>query len=151
MKVRNRMTENSSDVALYKKIRHSLAHVMAQAVLEMQPQATLGCGPPIDDGFYYDFILPTPITEHDFGDIEKRMRKIIRRRQPFVREEVQADAALARLAEAGQELKRRHAQELVDVAGDAISFYTNGPFRDLCRGPHVDTTGDLPEHRVQAS
>ena len=74
------------------KVRHSLAHVMAQAVLEMRPGSTLGFGPPIGDGFYYDFILSEPLTEEDFPDLTRRMKKIIKKGQRFDREELSAEA-----------------------------------------------------------
>ena len=79
------------------KIRHSLAHVLAQAVLEMRPGSTLGFGPPIRDGFYYDFILSEPITDEDFPDLTRRMKKILKKGQRFDREELSAEDALARI------------------------------------------------------
>ena len=84
------------------RIRHSLAHVLAQAVLELRPGTTLGFGPPIADGFYYDFILTKPITEDDFPEIEKTMRGIIAEGQAFERQELAPDQALARLDEMRQ-------------------------------------------------
>ena len=134
----------SADSDLY-RIRHSLAHVMAQAVLELRPGSTLGFGPPIDDGFYYDFLLSEPLNEDDFPEIERRMRKILKQGQRFYREELDADDALARIDEMGEPYKREYAQELLSRAGlDGLSFYRNGPFLDMCEGPHVDTTRDIP-------
>ncbi len=127
------------------KIRHSLAHVMAQAVLEMRPGSTLGFGPPIRDGFYYDFILAEPLTEEDFPDLTRRMKKIIKKGQRFDREELSAADALARIAEMGEPYKQEYGSELIDKNGlDGLTFYRNGPFLDMCEGPHVHTTKDIP-------
>ena len=127
------------------RIRHSLAHVMAQAVLEMRPNSTLGFGPPIADGFYYDFILSEPLNDEDFPEIERRMKKILRSGQRFYREDLDASAALERIDEIGEPYKREYAEELLsrgDLTG--LSFYRNGPFLDMCEGPHVETTRDIP-------
>ena len=130
--------------ALY-RIRHSLAHVMAQAVLEMREGATLGFGPPIDDGFYYDFILPEPLTEADFPELERRMKRILKKGQRFYQEEVPLAEAWERLAEMGEPYKREYAAELVaERSLDTLSFYRNGPFLDMCEGPHVETARDIP-------
>ena len=127
------------------RVRHSLAHVLAQAVLEMRPGATLGFGPPIQDGFYYDFILGEPLTDADFPEIERRMRRIIKKGQRFYREDLPAAAALARIDEMGEPYKREYGAELIEKHGlTELSFYRNGPFLDMCEGPHVETTKDLP-------
>lgn len=126
------------------RVRHSLSHVLAQAVQQLRPGAKLGFGPPIADGFYYDFILPEPISEEDFPEIEKRMKHIIKQNQPFEREELPADEALARIDAMGEPYKREYAEELLEKKGlDGLSFYTNGPFLDMCDGPHVDSTRAL--------
>lgn len=128
------------------RIRHSLSHVLAQAVIGMRPGSTLGFGPPIADGFYYDFVLTEPISEDDFPEIEKRMRHIIKQGQAFVNEELDYDEAMARLDEMGEPYKREYAQELFDKKGIAkLGFYRNGPFLDMCEGPHVDDTRKLPK------
>ena len=88
----------SAEDVLY-RIRHSAAHVLAQAVLEMRPGSTLGFGPPILDGFYYDFILSAPLSEEDFPELERRMKKIMKRGQRFDHEELDAESALARIDE----------------------------------------------------
>ena len=130
--------------ALY-RIRHSLSHVLAQAVVELRPGATLGFGPPIDDGFYYDFILPEPITESDFPAIERRMKQIIKKGQAFEREELPAAEALARIEEMGEPYKQEYARELLEKRDlDSLTFYRNGPFLDMCEGPHVENTRKLP-------
>ncbi len=126
-------------------IRHSLAHVLAQAVLELRPGSTLGFGPPIADGFYYDFILSAPLSEADFPEIERRMRKIIKKGQRFYREDLAAAEALARIDEMGEPYKREYGAELIDKHGlSELSFYRNGPFLDMCEGPHVADTRKLP-------
>lgn len=137
--------QNADDDQLH-RIRHSLSHVLAQAVLELRPGSTLGFGPPIADGFYYDFILSEPITEEDFPKIEKRMKQIIKQGQAFEREELPIDEALARIDEMGEPYKREYAVELIEKKGlETLSFYTNGPFLDMCDGPHVDNTRKLPK------
>ena len=132
------------DDALY-RIRHSLAHVLAQAVLENRPGSTLGFGPPIKDGFYYDFILSEPITDEDFPKLEQAMRRIIKKGQRFYREELSRDDALNQLSEMNEPYKREYALELLDRNDvSELLFYRNGPFLDMCEGPHVDTTRDIP-------
>jgi threonyl-tRNA synthetase len=132
------------DSFLYRE-RHSLAHVLAQAVLKQFPGAKLAFGPPIDDGFYYDFLLPRPIADDDLPALEKDMRRIIAENQIFVREDLPADEALARLEQMDQPFKVEYARELIAARNlDSLSFYTNGPFVDLCEGPHVENTLQLP-------
>lgn len=132
------------DDALY-RIRHSLAHVLAQAVLEIRPSSTLGFGPPIKDGFYYDFILSEPLTDEDFPKLEQAMRRIIKKGQRFYREELSRDDALNQLSEMNEPYKREYALELLDRNDvSELLFYRNGPFLDMCEGPHVDTTRDIP-------
>ena len=136
-------SEQPADERLY-RIRHSLAHILAQAVLDMRPGATLGFGPPIADGFYYDFVLAEPLTEADFPELEQRMRRILKKGQRFYREDVSVADAYARLDDMREPYKREYASELVARNGlDSISFYRSGPFLDMCEGPHVDTTRDI--------
>ena len=138
---------NSSDLPAHEqlyRIRHSLAHVLAQAVLEMRPGSTLGFGPPIDDGFYYDFILAEPLTDADFPELERRMKRILKKGQRFYREDLPVADAYARLDDMQEPYKREYASELVAKnALDSLSFYRNGPFLDMCEGPHVDNTRDI--------
>ena len=135
------------------KVRHSLAHIMAQAVSELfEPgEAKIAIGPPIDTGFYYDFELPRQLTPEDFKGIEKRMRQIIGGKHPFEKRIVTAEEAKAEFA--GQEFKIDLIEGLeaggVDEYGEPlegdveISFYTHDTFTDLCRGPHVEHTGQI--------
>ena len=127
------------------RIRHSLAHVLAQAVLELRPGSTLGFGPPIKDGFYYDFALSEPLAEDDFPEIERRMKRILKKRQRFYREDLDAAQALRRIDEMGEPHKREYGAELIEKHGlNGLSFYRNGPFLDMCEGPHVADTGKIP-------
>ena len=143
--------ERYEDSELY-RLRHSAAHVMAQAVAELFPgQAKIAIGPPIADGFYYDFDLPRALTPDDLQAIEKRMRQIIGGRFPFVRKEVSAEEARAQFA--GQPYKLELIDGLDQGGTDeygqplaeqpVISFYTHDAFTDLCRGPHVAHTGQI--------
>jgi threonyl-tRNA synthetase len=140
------LEDAGGDERLY-RTRHSLAHVMAQAVQKLYPGTLLGFGPPIDNGFYYDFIFPDPVTlgEHDLPAIEKKMKQILREDQSFVREDLPVAEALERLEGMHEPHKLEYARELIDRDGEeSLSFYTNGPFVDMCKGPHVDSTGELP-------
>ncbi len=135
------MKENADN--LY-KIRHSLAHVMAQAILEIRPNAKLAFGPPIDNGCYYDFDFDTPLTPEDFKAIEKQMRKIIGQRQPFVESKRSVAEAVEHLKTRGESYKVEYCLELADKGETEIGFYVNGPFEDMCAGPHVNHTGEIP-------
>jgi len=135
------------------RIRHSLAHVMAQAVLEMFPTGKIAIGPPIEDGFYYDFDLPRALTPDDLKAIEKRMRNIIKKKYTFTRRELSADEAKALFADQPYKLELIEGLEAggLDDNGNplpegekpVISTYTHDTFVDLCRGPHVDTLGEI--------
>lgn len=126
------------------KIRHSLAHVMAQAVLQLRPGAKLAFGPPIDTGCYYDFDLPEPLSSDDFSEIEKRMRKIIGGRQQFEHRFLAAAEAVKYLKERDEQYKVEYCEELIGKGNSEIGFYKNGPFEDMCEGPHVTHTGEIP-------
>jgi threonyl-tRNA synthetase len=143
--------EKYEESELY-KIRHSCAHIMAQAVLELFPgEARIAIGPPIEDGFYYDFQLPRQLTPEDFETLEKRMRQIIGVRHKFERHEVSAADARAQFADQPFKLELIDGLEKggVDEYGNplaekpVISFYTHDIFTDLCRGPHVEHTGQV--------
>jgi threonyl-tRNA synthetase len=125
-------------------LRHSAAHVLATAVRELYPTAGIGFGPPIEDGFYYDFDVPRPFTPEDLEAIEARMREVAERDYPFEREEV--DRATANRRFADDPLKLERIAELGDH--EVISLYTDGPFVDLCRGPHVPSTGRLRHFKL---
>jgi threonyl-tRNA synthetase len=136
------MTNADKDTPLYRQ-RHSLAHVMAQAVLERRPGAQLGFGPPVDDGFYYDFLLEQPLSAEELPAIEERMRQILAEGRAFERRELPASDAIALLEDRGQRLKVEWAGELHETGEATLSFYSHGGFEDLCEGPHVTATSDI--------
>jgi threonyl-tRNA synthetase len=120
-------------------LRHSTSHVMAEAVLSMFPEAKLGIGPSIEDGFYYDFDLPRSLTPEDLGEIESRMRESIKAHRPFVRREISPEEAEEILADQPYKLELIRDME----EGEVISTYSHDGFTDLCKGPHVDSTGQI--------
>jgi threonyl-tRNA synthetase len=127
-------------------LRHSAAHILATAVRELFPHAGIGFGPAIDDGFYYDFDLPRPLTPEDLELLEARMAEVCARDFPFVREVVSRDEANRRFAD--DPLKLERIAEL--GADETITTYTDGPFTDLCRGPHLPSTGRLKFFKLQS-
>ena len=136
-------------------IRHDAAHVLATAVTELYPGVKVSIGPPIEQGFYYDFEFPdgTAPTEADFERIEERMREHIRADEPFVREDVPVAAALERFRAEGQDYKVELIEDLVRTSShplDTVSLYTNGPFTDLCRGPHAPSTARIGVVKLQS-
>ncbi len=128
-------------------VRHSAAHVMATAVLELFPETKLGHGPATDAGFFYDFYRPTPFTTDDLSAIELKMAEVVARDQPFVREFEPRDEGLAHYREQGDFMKV-HFIERFTQPGEEISLYRNGPFVDFCRGPHVPSTGRVKAFKV---
>ena len=138
------MKEQNTNSNLY-KIRHSLAHILAQAVLEIRPNAKLGFGPPIDSGFYYDFDLDEPLSAEDLPKLEKRMRHIIKTGQVFEREELDQTEIIKRLSKDNQSYKIEQVEDL-SLNNEPLSLYHNGPFWDLCEGPHVKKTSDIPKN-----
>ena len=133
------------DPALY-RLRHSCAHILAQAVVELFPDVKLGIGPPIDDGFYYDFDLPASIGPDDLARIEEVMRRIIREGHDFVRREPSPAELRERFA--GQPYKLDLIDSL-DGSDGSLSAYRQDSFEDLCRGPHVDNTREIDPDAVK--
>ncbi|MGZ4609499.1 MAG: threonine--tRNA ligase, partial [Actinomycetes bacterium] len=145
-------------------LRHSTAHVLAQAVQELYPEARLGIGPPVENGFYYDFDVPTPFTPDDLSSIDKRMQQIVKEGQAFSRREVGDDDARAELADEPYKLERiglkgGAASEAADgaeaeVGGSQLTIYDNLrkdgslAWKDLCRGPHIPTTRNIPAFKL---
>lgn len=144
-------------------LRHSAAHVMAQAVQELHPEAKLGIGPPVENGFYYDFDVDTPFTPDDLKSIEKRMQQIVKERQAFVRRAVSDDDARAELAGEPYKLElvglKGGAEEAAEgasaeVGGAELTIYDNVrrggevAWKDLCRGPHLPTTKHIPAFKL---
>ncbi|HRP07740.1 MAG TPA: threonine--tRNA ligase [Gemmatimonadales bacterium] len=125
-------------------LRHSAAHILATAVRELHPGAGIGFGPAIDEGFYYDFEVPAPFTPEDLEAIEQRMAAVVEADFPFVREVVDRDEANRRFADDPLKLER-----IAELGEDeTITVYTDGPFVDLCRGPHIPSTGRLKHYRI---
>ncbi|MCK5608473.1 threonine--tRNA ligase [Candidatus Pacearchaeota archaeon] len=123
--------------------RHSLAHIMAQAVLDMFPEANLAIGPDIDNGFYYDFELPRTLIPEDLPIIEKKMKHIIKQNQKFEKYHEPIDKAMEFLKSTKQDFKVELAADLKEGGEKELSFYKNGTFVDMCRGPHVESTGKI--------
>jgi threonyl-tRNA synthetase len=141
-------------------LRHSTAHVLAQAVQQLFPDAKLGIGPPVENGFYYDFDVPEPFGPDDLKAIEQRMRQIVKQGQRFSRRVVSPDEARAELALEPYKLeliglKGATGEESVEVGGHELTMYDNldrrtgqAVWTDLCRGPHLPTTRDIPAFRL---
>jgi threonyl-tRNA synthetase len=137
------VTASDEDLDSLKLIRHDTAHVLAEAVLELYPGTKVTIGPPIEDGFYYDFEFPDGVTlsDADFAAIEARMREHVKADEAFTREEVPVAEAIERYREQGQDYKVELIEDLIrDQGVDTVTFYTNGDFVDLCRGPHAPST-----------
>ena len=136
----------SRDAEGVELMRHSCAHVMAEAICRIWPETRLVYGPAIEDGFYYDIDLDEPIRPSDFERIEAEMRKIAEADKPFVREQMSRSEALAKLA--GDKYKTDNINR---AEGDAITFYSHGGgFQDLCRGPHVPSTGKIGAFKIMS-
>ncbi len=124
-------------------MRHSAAHVLAEAVQSIFPDAKFGIGPAIEDGFYYDFDLPRSLTPDDLPLIEAKMREIIAANLPFIRQEVTKEEARSLFAAQPYKL------ELIDeIPDEKVSLYRQGSFLDLCRGPHVSSTGEIKAFKL---
>ncbi len=147
------VSEKSNEDEQLHKLRHSTAHVMAEAVLQIFPEGKLAFGPPIENGFYYDFDLPRPLMPEDLGEIEARMKEIIKGDYPFLHRDVSVEEARAIFG--NQPYKLDQIERLVagqeDEHGEAgaepvtsLSIYTHHNFTDLCRGPHLERTGQIP-------
>lgn len=141
-------------------LRHSLAHILASAVSEAFPKAQLGVGPVIENGFYYDFLLPRALTPEDLQRLEKRMRELVRQKQEFIREEMSFDQAIKYFQEKNQPFKVELIKDIQthgttvfkDITGDnagekekpnGVTLYHTGKFTDLCRGGHVNNTSEI--------
>lgn len=126
-------------------VRHSLSHVMAAAVVELFPEAKLGIGPAIENGFYYDFDLPRTLIPEDLPLIEEKMRSIINRGDEFEKKTISVDEALEKLSQSDEVYKCELVKDLKDEGATEVSLYETGGFVDLCKGPHVSTTADLKD------
>lgn len=138
------LTAKAGDGDALKLLRHDIAHVLAESVLELYPGTKVSIGPPIADGFYYDFEFPDGVTinEDDFPKIEAQMRKHVKAAEPFVRSEATTADAIDRYLREDQPYKVELIEDLVKNQGvETVGIYQNGEFRDLCRGPHAPDTG----------
>ena len=136
------MNEHSHESEYLDRLRHSTAHVMAEAVLEMFPDAKIAIGPAIESGFYYDFLLPRSLTPDDLEQIEGRMKRIVQGEYAFRREEISRQKALDLFED--QDFKVELINEMPE--DEVISIYTQDTFTDLCRGPHLEDTGEISEN-----
>ncbi|MFQ5862551.1 MAG: threonine--tRNA ligase [Candidatus Brocadiales bacterium] len=127
-------------------LRHSTAHVMAQAVCRLFPGAKLGVGPTIENGFYYDFHLERPLTQEDLNAIEVEMKKVIKENLTFNRKVLPRDEAIRKMEEERQPYKVELIKDIEE--GEEVSFYTQGEFLDLCRGPHIPSSGRVPAFKL---
>src|ERR1700737_323631 len=148
--------DRSGDEAL-SLVRHDAAHVLAAAVMDLYPGVKISIGPPIENGFYYDFDFPDGVSLSDaaFARIEAKMREHIDADEAFVRQDVAVSDALARFRDEGQDYKVELIEDLVRDADPAhpletVSLYTNGPFTDLCRGPHAPSTKRIKAYKLQS-
>jgi threonyl-tRNA synthetase len=129
-------------------LRHSTAHLMAQAVKQLFPEVKVTIGPAIEDGFYYDFAKPSPFTSEDLKRIETRMRELAKADQPFVRTEMPRDEAVRFFEERGEPFK---VEIIRGLDAPTVSLYKQGDFIDLCRGPHVASTGQIQIFKLLSS
>src|SRR3989338_5030348 len=121
-------------------LRHSTSHVLAQAVKELWPDASLGIGPAIEEGFYYDFDKKEPFVPEDLEKIESKMREIVKKDYKFERQELKKDEAAKLFEKLGEKYKVELIKEIPDAT---VTVYKDGPFSDLCRGPHIESTGKV--------
>jgi threonyl-tRNA synthetase len=136
-----------SDPEALKVVRHSAAHVLATAVLELFPETKLGHGPATESGFFYDFYRERPFTPEDLAAIEKKMAEVVARDEKFVREYEPREQALAEFEKDGDFMKTHFVTKFTEP-GSQVSFYRNGKFVDFCRGPHVPSTGRVKAVKV---
>ena len=139
--------ENDPDAL--KVVRHSAAHVLATAVLELFPETKLGHGPATDAGFFYDFYREKPFTPEDLAAIEKKMAEVVARDEPFVHEFAPRERSLEGFERDGDFMKTHFVTKFTEP-GSEVSFYRNGAFVDFCRGPHVPSTGRVKAFKVMS-
>jgi threonyl-tRNA synthetase len=145
------VTAKADDADSVQLIRHDTAHVLAAAILELYPGTKISIGPPIGDGFYYDFEFPEGVTvsEHDFAAIEAKMREHVQADEPFAREDIPVAEALERFGAEHQDYKVELIDDLVSGQGvETVSLYTNNGFTDLCRGPHAPSTKRIKSFKL---
>jgi threonyl-tRNA synthetase len=147
------LTDRDPDALLV--LRHSTAHVMAEAIQRLYPDAKLAYGPPLDTGFYYDIALDTPISSNDFPRIEAEMQKIVAENRPFTRYDLPVEDGMARLKTEGNKYKVDNAERAVAGGAKSLSWYVTGQpeqnWEDLCQGPHVPATGKIKAFKVTSA
>ena len=147
------VTPDADDPSALWLVRHDAAHVLAAAVIDLWPGTKVSIGPPIDDGFYYDFEFPDGVrpSQDDLERIEERMAAHVKADEPFERTELSADEAIARFRASEQPYKVELIEDLVrDQGVETVSLYQNGPFVDLCRGPHGPSTGRIRAFKLSS-
>src|ERR671934_1190475 len=135
-------------------LRHDTAHVLAEAVLELYPGTQVTIGPPIEDGFYYDFDFPegVKISDAEFERIEEKMREHVKADEPFERSDIPAGEAIERFVKEDQPYKVELIEDLIrDEGVETVSLYRNGPFVDLCRGPHGPSTKRIRAFKLMST
>ncbi|PIZ56003.1 threonine--tRNA ligase, partial [bacterium (Candidatus Torokbacteria) CG_4_10_14_0_2_um_filter_35_8] len=141
------MSKKEKDLEL-DSMRHSAAHVLASAVLELFPDTKLGIGPTIEDGFYYDFDFKSPLSPSDLKKIEKKMREIIKKNLPFKKEELSVKDGIKLFKDLKQPYKVELIKDLEKEGEKKVSIYRTGDFADLCKGPHVKSTKEVKAFRL---
>src|SRR5439155_3022088 len=137
-------TRDTDDPDALYVLRHSAAHLLAEAVRRLYPGVKIAIGPPIENGFYYDFEFPEPIAEADLATIEAEVKRELKEGRAWSREEISRDEAKARFRAEDEPYK----VELVDTAEGEISLYTQGDFTDLCRGPHLQSSKPIKAFKL---
>jgi len=154
--VTEKTRDKQDDPSALNLLRHSTAHVMAEAIQRVVPGAQLVYGPPLDDGFYYDIAFPEnrPLKEGDFEAIEKEMAQIVKEDRPFTRYELGIGEGMDKLKGEGSKYKIDNAQKAVEAGSDTLSFYATGEpgddWEDLCRGPHIPSTGRIGAFKIMS-
>ena len=134
-----------SDPEALEILRHSTAHLMAQAILRLYPETKVTIGPVVENGFYYDFDRDTPFSVEDLEKIEKEMAKISGENIPVIRSEISSSDAIERFTKEDEKYK---VEIIEDLGVDNVSLYSQGDFTDLCRGPHVSSTGKIKHFKL---
>ena len=137
---------NVPDLSVLETLRHSAAHVMADAVKQLWPDAQLGFGPETEQGFYYDIKMDHRLVPDDFTAIEAKMKEIVKGKHKFERVEIEREAAVKYFTEQGEALKVQAIEAI--PAGAQLTLYKSGGFTDLCRGPHVEHTGRIKAFKL---
>ena len=139
----NKKEKQAKQKKLIEIRKHSMAHILATAVLEMFPEAKFGIGPAVEDGFYYDFDLSRTLIPEDLEILEDKMKKIIKENYAFEMQKISVNEAIKNFKKVGQPLKVELLEDLKSESVEEVSVYKSGPFVDLCKGPHLESTGEI--------